>query len=184
MHIIKTKIPNCYQLQPKKIEDNRGCFVKTFHENIFQDLGLDTNFTEEYYSFSYQNVIRGLHFQLPPHDHTKIVYCVQGVVKDVVVDLRVNSPTYGQFEIFDLTAEKANLIYIPSGLAHGFSVISETAIMMYKVSKIYSPNEDTGILWNSLSIPWGCDNPIISQRDQNFISFSDFTSPFLYQRKN
>ncbi|WP_017294112.1 dTDP-4-dehydrorhamnose 3,5-epimerase [Geminocystis herdmanii] len=180
MHRIETKRPNCYQLQPKKFEDNRGSFVKTFHEEIFQDLGLDTNFAEEYYSFSYQNVVRGLHFQLPPHEHIKIVYCVQGAVKDVVVDLRVNSPTYGQFEIFDLSAEKANLIYIPSGLAHGFAVMSETAIMMYKVSTVYHPESDTGIRYDSLGIPWEIDKPIISQRDSSFIPFVEFQSPFIY----
>ena len=181
MDKIPSKIPECYQLQPKKFEDNRGSFVKTFHEKNFQDMGLDTHFAEEYYSISYQNVIRGLHFQLPPHDHTKIVYCVQGEVKDVVVDLRVNSPTYGQFEIFDLSAEIANLIYIPSGLAHGFQVMSETAIMIYKVSTVYHPESDTGILWDSVGIPWKIDNPIISQRDSSFINFSDFQSPFIYQ---
>jgi dTDP-4-dehydrorhamnose 3,5-epimerase len=107
-----------------------------------------------------------------------------GEVLDIVVDLCLNSPTYGQFATFDVSAKKANIIYIPCGLAHGFYVKSDRGIMMYKVSTVYSPNEDTGILWNSLSIPWRCDNPIISQRDQSFISFSDFKSPFVYQSKN
>jgi dTDP-4-dehydrorhamnose 3,5-epimerase len=115
---------------------------------------------------------------LPPKEHTKIVYCVQGSVQDVVVDLRIQSPTYGKFEVFSLSAEKANMVYIPIGLAHGFEVLSETAIMMYKVSSVYSPEHDTGILWNSVNIPWQTRNPIISQRDQSFIEFPNFRSLF------
>lgn len=184
MEIIKTKIPDCYELQPKIFEDERGSFVKTFHEDVFQSHNLEINFAEEYYSVSVKNVIRGLHFQLPPQEHTKMVYCVEGEVLDVVVDLRLNSPTYGQFTTFDVSAKKANIIYIPPGLAHGFYVKSAQAIMMYKVSTVYSPNEDAGILWNSLPIPWGNDNPIISKRDQNFPTFSEFKNPFTYQAKN
>ena len=182
--INSSKIPDCYELQPKIFEDERGSFVKTFYEDVFQSHNLETHFPEEYYSVSVKNVLRGLHFQLPPQEHTKMVYCVEGEVLDVVVDLRLNSPTHGQFTTFDVSAKKANIIYIPPGLAHGFYVKSDRAIMMYKVSTVYSPNEDTGILWNSLPIPWGSDNPIISQRDQSFISFDDFKSPFLYQPKN
>jgi dTDP-4-dehydrorhamnose 3,5-epimerase len=95
-----------------------------------------------------------------------------------VVDLRIQSPTYGKFEVFSLSAEKANMVYIPIGLAHGFEVLSETAIMMYKVSSVYSPEHDTGILWNSVNIPWQIRNPIISQRDQSFIEFPNFRSLF------
>jgi dTDP-4-dehydrorhamnose 3,5-epimerase len=178
MQLKESTISGCYELLPKVFLDERGTFVKTFHEDIFRDCGLETNFAEEYYSVSYKNVIRGLHFQLPPKEHTKIVYCVQGSVQDVVVDLRIQSPTYGKFEIFSLSAEKANMVYIPIGLAHGFEVLSETAIMMYKVSSVYSPEHDTGILWNSVNIPWQTRNPIISQRDQSFIEFPNFRSLF------
>jgi dTDP-4-dehydrorhamnose 3,5-epimerase len=95
-----------------------------------------------------------------------------------VVDLRIQSPTYGKFEVFSLSAEKANMVYIPIGLAHGFEVLSETAIMIYKVSTVYSPEHDTGILWNSVNIPWQTRNPIISQRDQDFCCFDNFNTPF------
>lgn len=180
MEIIKTKIPDCFELQPKIFQDERGSFVKTFHEEIFKTNNLEINFAEEYYSVSVHNVIRGLHFQIPPQEHTKLVYCVQGQVLDVVVDLRVGSPTYGDFATFEVSAEKANLIYIPPGLAHGFCVKSAQAIMMYKVSTVYSPNEDSGIRWDSLSIPWHNDSPILSKRDQSFVAFSKFKSPFTY----
>jgi len=179
MEVIKTKILDCYQIQPNKFKDDRGSFIKTFHQEIFQDLGLVTDFAEDYYSFSYQNVIRGLHFQIPPQDHIKIVYCVCGTVMDVVVDLRVDSPSYGQFALFDLSAEKGNLIYIPPGMAHGFEVISETAILMYKVSTVYSAEHDRGILWNSVGIPWQTTEPIMSQRDRSFVTLDNFSSPFL-----
>ncbi len=180
MELRETKIAGCYELTPKIFTDIRGKFVKTFHTEIFQDYGLETQFAEEYYSCSTRNVLRGLHFQTPPKAHTKLVYCVLGDVTDVVVDLRVGSPTYGKFETFELSAEKANLVYVPHGLAHGFYVTSETAIMMYKVSTVYAPDCDFGILWNSVDIPWMSEQPIISQRDREFIKFADFDSPFVY----
>jgi dTDP-4-dehydrorhamnose 3,5-epimerase len=180
MEIYETKLPGCYELQPKVFKDHRGTFVKTFHEEVFKKYQLNINFAEEYYSFSHQNVFRGLHFQMPPKEHTKMVYCVQGEVIDAVVDLRVGSPTYGKGETFSLTAEKANIIYIPPGFAHGFYVLSKTAIMMYKVSTVYSPEHDTGIHWNSVGIAWPTANPLVSKRDNEFVALSDFNSPFVY----
>jgi dTDP-4-dehydrorhamnose 3,5-epimerase len=181
MQINLTKIPGCYELLPSIFKDERGSFVKTFHEEVFQRHQLTTHFAEEYYSVSRYNVLRGLHFQLPPQDYTKIVYCLQGEVIDVVVDLRKGSPTHGKFELFNLSAENAKIIYMPPGLAHGFYVTSEIAIMCYKVSRVYSPNEDTGIFWSSLGIPWPSINPILSNRDSNFMPFSEFNSPFIYE---
>lgn len=177
----KSKIKGCFELQPEVFNDVRGRFVKVFHEQEFLSLGLEANFAEEYYSVSNKNVIRGMHFQLPPMDHVKMVYCVEGEVVDAVVDLRVGSPTYGQFELFELTASKANSIYIPKGMAHGFLVKSEQAILVYKVSTVYSPECDAGILWNSVDIPWQTDNPILSVRDQEFPILNEFVSPFCYE---
>ncbi len=180
MKIRETKIPGCYEITPDVFKDERGSFVKTFHQDIFKIHQLETKFTEEYYSVSLRNVLRGLHFQLPPEAHTKMVYCVQGQVIDAVVDLRVGSPTFGQFALFDLSAEKANTLYIPPGLAHGFYVTGETALMMYKVSTVYSPKHDTGIHWDSVGIPWPCTEPIVSKRDSSFAALSEFKSPFIY----
>ena len=180
-NIKQTKISECVELWPKVIRDKRGLFVKTFHDDVFKKNGLETHFVEEYYSFSHKRVLRGLHFQLPPMDHVKLVYCVFGKVLDVVVDLRVGSPTYGDFETIELSAENANMVYIPKGLAHGFYVISESAIMMYKVTTVYSPEYDTGILWNSANIPWPDESPIISKRDSEFIAFKNFKSQFVYK---
>jgi len=179
--IRQTKIPGCFELLPKLFKDERGSFVKTFHENVFKENGLETHFSEEYYSFSHKRVLRGLHFQLPLMDHVKLVYCVYGRVLDAVVDLRVGSPAYGNFETFELSAEQANMVYIPKGLAHGFYVLSEGAIMMYKVTTVYSPEHDTGILWRSANIPWPDERPIISKRDSEFIALENFKSPFIYK---
>lgn len=173
-----SNLAGCFELQPKAFEDARGRFVKVFHEQEFAEYGLEHNFAEEYYSVSHKNVIRGMHFQLPPMDHVKMVYCVEGQVMDAVVDLRVNSPTYGQYALFLLSAEKANSIYIPKGMAHGFCVQGDRAIMVYKVSSVYSPEHDAGVLWNSIGIPWPLEQPCISDRDKSLPALSDFKSPF------
>jgi dTDP-4-dehydrorhamnose 3,5-epimerase len=158
----------------------RGRFVKIFHEPSYAALGLETNFAEEYYSVSHKNVIRGLHFQVPPMDHVKMVYCLEGHALDVVLDLRVGSPTYGQFEMFELNSINSSSIYIPKGMAHGFCALSENTIMVYKVSSVYSPEYDAGILWNSASIPWPNSGLIISDRDRGFPMLKDFNSPFKF----
>lgn len=176
-----SKLGGCFELQPKVFDDVRGRFVKVFHEQAFAAQGLETNFAEEYYSVSHRNVVRGLHFQLPPMDHVKMVYCVQGEVLDAVVDLRVGSPTYGQYALFELNATKANSIYIPKGMAHGFCARSSQAIMVYKASTIYSPAHDAGVLWNSAGIPWPTNAAILSARDQGFPSLDTFVSPFCYE---
>ncbi|BCK88819.1 dTDP-4-dehydrorhamnose 3,5-epimerase [Sideroxyarcus emersonii] len=176
-----SKLAGCLELQPKVFDDARGRFVKVFHEQAFAAQGLETGFAEEYYSVSHKNVIRGLHFQLPPMDHVKMVYCVAGEVMDAVVDLRAGSPTYGQFDLFELSAAKANSIYIPKGMAHGFCARSDQAIMVYKVGTIYSPAHDAGVLWNSVGIPWPTTEAILSARDQSFPSFDKFASPFRYE---
>jgi len=181
-NIINTKIPGCFELQPQIFEDKRGRFVKTFHKDIFLELGFETSFSEDYYSISEKGVLRGLHFQIPPYEHTKLVYCVEGRVFDGVLDLRRNSPTYRKYDTFELEADKANMLYIPPGLAHGILILSEWAIMIYKVSTVYSPEHDTGILWNSTGIPWPDKNPIVSNRDQGFQMFDDFKSPFYFNK--
>ena len=176
--IIETVIPGCFEILPAIINDERGRFIKIFHRDFYIENKLEHKYSEEYYSISRRGVLRGLHFQIPPNEHTKLVYCVEGCVFDAVVDLRKNSPTYEKYETFELIAEKANMLYIPQGLAHGFYVLSEQATMVYKVSTVYSTENDTGILWNSVGIPWPDKNPIISKRDSKFIEFDKFKSPF------
>lgn len=175
-------IDGCYEIQPRVMEDARGRFVKVFHEGAFGELGLETRFAEEYYSVSHRGVVRGMHFQLPPADHAKVVYCVQGEVFDVVLDLRVGSPTYGKTATFHLSSEQGNYVYIPSGMAHGFCATSESATLVYKVTSVYTPACDTGVRWNSIGVEWPAQAPLVSDRDAGLVSFADFVSPFVYAR--
>jgi dTDP-4-dehydrorhamnose 3,5-epimerase len=173
-------IPGCFEIAPRVLDDARGRFVKVFHRDAFAELGLSTDFAEEYYSRSHKGVVRGMHFQTPPHEHVKLVYCVQGEVFDVVLDLRRGSPTYGKAASFRLSAECGNYLYIPKGLAHGFCALTEDATMVYKVGTVYAPQHDSGVLWNSIGIDWPVDEPLVSARDAAFAPLSQFESPFVY----
>jgi dTDP-4-dehydrorhamnose 3,5-epimerase len=164
------------------LDDERGSFVKTYHRSEFETLDLTTDWNEEYYSVSRRGVVRGLHFQLPPHDHAKIVYCTVGEVLDAILDLRVGSPMYGRHQLFSLSADRANMIYIPKGCAHGFYTVSETATMMYKVGTEYAPEADSGVLWNSARISWPSDTPVLSDRDLRLTPMSSFISPFFFDQ--
>lgn len=179
--ITATTIPGCFEIKPTLFDDERGRFVKVFHEEIFSSHGLETKFTEEYYSHSKRGVIRGMHFQLPPSDHVKMVYCVHGEVLDVVLDLRKGSPTYGKYETFRLSADKGNYLYMPRGVAHGFLATTESATLVYKVSTIYDPARDSGVAWDSFGFDWPVDEPIISSRDRSFLPFGMLNSPFQYE---
>lgn len=176
----ETRLLGCFEVQPRVLDDERGRFVKVFHEDEFKKLDLETIFREEYYSHSRRGVIRGMHFQMPPSDHVKLVYCVHGEVLDVVLDLRKGSPTYGQAEYKKLSADRGNYLYIPKGFAHGFCATSDIATLVYKVSTVYDPLRDTGVLWNSFDFNWPTSEPVISARDSSFNSLSDFDSPFVY----
>ena len=180
MEIRDTEIPGCYEVQPRLFEDERGIFVKTFHAKEFESLGLCTAWREQYYSVSSQGVVRGLHFQIPPHDHVKLVYCIKGSVEDVVLDLRVGSPTYGETITLELSARKGNMIYLPKGLAHGFCTPSEPATLVYNVSSVYVPAADSGIRWDSVCVHWPIKTPLLSDRDRSFPTFDEFKSPFDY----
>lgn len=179
--VIAKSIPGCYEIVPVVRSDPRGSFVKTFHVDAFVQHRFDTVFAEEYYSVSRQGVLRGLHFQTPPMQHAKMVYCIEGQVLDAVVDIRVGSPTYGRYELFELDAQRPSLLYLPAGLAHGFYVRSATATMLYKVTSVYSPQHDAGILWSSVGIPWPDPQPLLSERDGCFPAFGEYRSPFAFE---
>lgn len=175
----ESKLRGCYQVLPRKLSDERGDFVKVFHSDAFAELGLETNFVEEYYSVSKKGVIRGMHFQVPPEDHVKMVYCLRGKVFDVVLDLRVNSPTYGEFDTFILSSDDPSYLYIPKGIAHGFCALTDGATLVYKVSSVYSSAHDAGVLWSSVGVDWPVGLPTVSGRDSNLIPFDLFSSPFV-----
>lgn len=183
MIVKETTIPGCFEIIPRLLRDERGLFVKTYHQELFQQYNLNTNWCEEYYSKSYRGVLRGMHFQLPPYDLVKLVYCTDGAVLDAVVDLRKGSPAYGQHILLELNAEIGNILYLPRGLSHGFYVQSDSATILYKVSSVYAPQHDTGILWNSAGIKWPTKDPIISERDSMFPTLANFSSPFYFDDK-
>lgn len=178
MELIPTTLEGCFQVRPFFAQDERGTFVKTFHAERFSALGLPTEWREEYYSSSRKGVIRGMHFQTPPHDHEKLVYCIKGCVLDVVVDLRKQSPSFGSYAAVVLEAELGQGMLIPQGMAHGFLALSDDVLMAYKVTKEYAVENDKGIRWDSFGFNWEENNPIISIRDLSHPAFQDFTSPF------
>lgn len=178
MQIIETEIPGLMIVEPNMIFDSRGFFLKTFHNEIFSELGLNTIWKEEYFSSSHKNVLRGLHFQIPPQDHFKLVTCVQGAVLDVVVDLRKNSSSFKKVYSVELNSSNRKQLLIPKGLAHGFLSLERNSIMFYKVSSVYSQLSDLGILWNSIDFEWPVKKPIISQRDKSHQQLQMFNSPF------
>lgn len=180
MKIVPTSINGCFEIFPRVLEDVRGRFVKTYHQDVFNQHKLATNFVEQYYSVSHKGVLRGLHFQTPPHEHAKLVYCLTGKVLDAIVDLRVGSPTFGKFELIELDAASAKMLYIAAGMAHGFYALEDDTIMQYHVTTTYAPNFDTGIRWDSAGIPWPNMRPILSERDSKFALLADYISPFTY----
>ena len=178
INLKKTKLNGCFLVELPFYEDQRGNFKKIFQGTKFKNLGINFDCTEEYVTTSKMNVIRGMHFQLPPHDHEKIVYCLAGRVKDVILDIRIGSETYGQFEVFELDEKTPIAIYIPKGFAHGFASLDNNSIMMYRVSSEHDVKSDHGIRWSSFGCDWGIFNPIVSKRDDEHKNFQDFESPF------
>jgi dTDP-4-dehydrorhamnose 3,5-epimerase len=178
--VIKTSIPGCFELRPTVTRDVRGFFAKVFHRPLWEDLGLQTAFAEEYATYSLPWTMRGLHFQTPPMAHDKVVFCLRGNAFDVAVDLRKGSPSYGQHFSANLSSMQSNALYIPAGVAHGFCVTGDEALLYYKVTTVYSPEHDAGIRWDSADIPWPMTNPQLSERDLQLPRFEDFDSPFTY----
>ncbi|WP_222164971.1 dTDP-4-dehydrorhamnose 3,5-epimerase [Edaphocola aurantiacus] len=158
--------------------DNRGSFVKTFHNDLFEQNGISFELKESYFSYSEKDVIRGMHFQLPPHQHAKVVFCPKGAILDVIVDLRKGSATYGRYEARVLSEANHQAFYIPEGFAHGFKSLEQDSITYYLVSSVYHPQSDTGIRFDTLGIDWDCNLPIVSERDRSFVAFNEFESPF------
>jgi len=178
IQVIETKIPGCFELRPTVIDDSRGFFAKIFHRPLWEELGLCTHFEEEYVTRSLPGTLRGLHFQLPPMQHHKVVLCLRGRAWDVAVDLRKDSPAYGQYISVNLSCTMANALYIPAGVAHGFCVTGAEALLYYKLSSVYSPAHDAGIRWDSANIPWPISDAVLSDRDKGLPSLADFDSPF------
>jgi dTDP-4-dehydrorhamnose 3,5-epimerase len=180
MTVKATRIPGLLEVAPPVYSDRRGAFVKTFNLPEYDKLGLGFTMAEEYYSVSHRGVIRGMHFQLPPHGHAKTVTCIVGAALDVVLDLRKGSPSYGLVESFRLAADTPTVVWIPEGCAHGFASLVDGTIMMYRTSSVQSPDHEKGIHFASFGFLWPVESPILSDRDDALPPLSDFDSPFLF----
>jgi len=181
MNIIKTKIEGLLILEPRIFEDSRGYFFESFSQREFDEKVRPITFVQDNESKSCYGVMRGLHFQRPPFTQSKLVRCVKGSVLDVAVDIRKDSPTYGQHVAVELTEDNHLQFFIPKGFAHGFAVLSETAVFQYKCDEFYHPEADGGIciLDDSLSINWRIKGKaILSEKDTKHPFLKDFESPF------
>ena len=178
MLIEDTRIIGLKIINAKVFKDNRGYFLKTFNDEIFTSHAINLNIKETYFSVSHKDVIRGMHFQIPPHDHIKIVYVPAGRILDVVLDLRNGSPTYGETFSCELSGNNGKVMLIPSGLGHGFKSLEDNTITTYMQTSCYAPNHDCGIRYDSFNFDWNCETPTISKRDMSFETLNDFNPPF------
>jgi dTDP-4-dehydrorhamnose 3,5-epimerase len=177
-HFEPLPLKGAFLIKLPAFADNRGIFIKPFQEHFFQDVDIHFQLRETYFSLSKKDVIRGMHFQTPPHHHSKIVFCPAGSILDVIVDLRKDSETYGKFYSTVLSEANHLAYYIPEGFAHGFKSLTEHSMTYYLVSSEHSKDNDAGIRFDSFGMDWACENPILSERDLSFESFKDFESPF------
>ena len=184
MKFIKTVIQDVYIIEPSVFGDNRGYFLESFNLEKFEENVYPIKFVQDNESKSSIGVLRGLHFQKPPFDQAKLVRCVEGSVMDVAVDIRKGSPTYGKHVAIELSGENKRQLFIPRGFAHGFSVLSETAVFAYKVDNTYAPAFDSGIRYDDkeLNIDWGLTEKEVqlSGKDQDLAFFKDLETPFNY----
>ncbi|MDP2683963.1 MAG: dTDP-4-dehydrorhamnose 3,5-epimerase [bacterium] len=181
MDFQNTKFDGVKIIIPKVFDDGRGFFLESYTEKIFQENGIQTRFVQDNHSKSVnKGVLRGLHYQKPPYAQAKLTRVIRGAVIDVIVDLRKDSATYGQWEAYELTASNFKMLYVPQGFAHGFCTIEPNTEFMYKVDNYYNQDSEDGIIWNdpTLKINWPTDNPILSDKDKILSKFSDINSPF------
>jgi dTDP-4-dehydrorhamnose 3,5-epimerase len=182
MQITETPVKDLLIIQPRVFADARGFFFESYNEKLYHDAGIDILFCQDNQSKSGYGVIRGLHYQLNPHSQSKLVSVIQGAVWDVAVDLRKNSPTFGQWYGVELTEENHTQFFIPKGFAHGFSVLSETAIFSYKCDDFYNPTLERGIMFDdpALAIDWKipAGKEIISEKDLKHPGFNDAEKNF------
>ncbi|AYQ32782.1 dTDP-4-dehydrorhamnose 3,5-epimerase [Runella sp. SP2] len=176
MQVIKKSLEGLLEIIPTVYKDERGYFFETYNKQAFEVHGLPTHFVQDNQSFSKKGVVRGLHFQREPHAQGKLVRVVMGRVLDFAVDIRPDSPTFGQYEVVELDATRGNLFYVPEGFAHGF-VALEDSVFIYKCTNLYNKAAEGGILWNdpTLNIDWQVTNPIVSSKDLELPQFDQIS---------
>ena len=171
-------------LVPKRFRDDRGFFAETYSRRKYLEYGIDFEFVQDNHSLSREiGTLRGLHFQAPPHAQAKLIRCVRGAIFDVAVDIRRESPAYGKWEGYMLTAENGHQLYVPDGFAHGFLTIKPSSEIVYKCSDYYAPEAEGSIMWNDpdIGINWDLNcEPILSSKDADALPLKDIESPFIY----
>lgn len=178
---IETGLPDLIILEPDIFGDDRGFFMELFNHNSFKEIGLGhLNFVQDNFSSSVKGTLRGMHFQAPPFAQGKLVATLHGSVLDMVIDLRKNSPTFGQHYSKILDSTEKSMLYVPEGFAHGFQVLSDTCLFFYKCTQFYNKEAEGGIAWDDpeLQLPWADIPPVISPKDQTHPAFARFESPF------
>jgi dTDP-4-dehydrorhamnose 3,5-epimerase len=167
-------------IKPAVFSDERGVFYETYSRTKYSTYGIPEKFLQDNESISKKNVLRGLHFQSPPHDQGKLVRVIKGAALDVAVDIRKQSPTYGKYIMVELSEENKYQFWIPSGFAHGFLSLADETIFSYKCTNLYNKESESGLLWNDkdINIQWNIENPIVSEKDIQLSSFNSFNTPF------
>ncbi len=180
MKFVETAFKDLIEIYPRIFKDERGLFLESWNKNVFAKNGIDQDFKQDNQSVSKKNVLRGLHFQVPPYEQGKLVRVVCGKALDVVVDLRKSEPTYGKHHKVILTADKNNMLWVPPGFAHGFIALEDNTIFVYKCTGLYNKDSERIINWSdsNLNIDWGVGNPIVSDKDKLGVSFINYQSPF------
>ena len=184
MKVIKTNLSEVLVIEPDIFNDERGFFFESFNKNRYEENGISGDFVQDNISKSSKGTIRGLHYQVGENAQGKLCFVLSGKVMDVAVDVRFNSPTFGKYAAVELSEESKNQIWIPPGFAHGFSVLSDTAIFCYKCTAFYSKIDERSILYNDpdLNIDWNNSNPIVSEKDLRAISFKNIKPEFLFNK--
>lgn len=183
MHIDHTALPGVLILTPRRFGDARGWFTETWNAARMAEAGLDLPFVQDNHSFSAEKgTLRGLHYQSPPRAQDKLVRCTRGAIRDVAVDARLGSPSYGQWVAVDLTAENGRQLLVPKGFLHGFVTLTPDCEVQYKCTDTYAPEHDGGVRWDSVGIDWGLSAPpILSAKDTTAPAFADWQSPFVWE---
>jgi dTDP-4-dehydrorhamnose 3,5-epimerase len=187
MNVELTELPGILLITPRVFKDARGFFFESYNFDQFRAHGIDTVFVQDNHSCSIRDTLRGLHFQLPPMAQDKLVRCMRGAIWDVAVDIRVGSPSFGEWVGVELSAGNFRQLYIPSGFAHGFCVLSDEAEVLYKASAVYSPTHERSIAWDDpgIGITWTIAEPLLSDRDRRAESLAGYLAgtPFVYETR-
>ena len=181
MNILEKKIKGVYEIILTPLNDERGYFMRTYDYKVFEYFGIHRDWVQENHSRSEKKgIIRGLHFQFPPYNESKLIRCIKGAVLDIYLDLRKDSPSFGRWETVELSEQNKKMLFLPRGFAHGFCTLTEVSEVVYKVDNFFSKDHDSGIRWNdpTLRMRWPVENPVISEKDMKLMTFDEFVNKY------